>query len=144
MNNIILCEGSTDYFLLQYYMREAHQWIDDKSIQSGILKMPRQKSRNLIKKYYCRTSLSYHNSGSLKREFLTALWRPSTAVTFWWIQLGLSAEAIDTKAIEIETMENRKKRLRYLKGHARIPYERLHLIYSVRLQNSLRQSDHSW
>ena len=35
MNNIILCEGSTDYFLLQYYMREAHQWIDDKSIQSG-------------------------------------------------------------------------------------------------------------
>ncbi len=73
MNNIILCEGSTDYFLLQYYMREAHQWIDDKSIQSGILKMPRQKSRNLIKKYYCRTSLSYHNSGSLKRDFLTAL-----------------------------------------------------------------------
>ena len=30
-------------------MREAHQWIDDKSIQSGILKMRRQKSRNLIK-----------------------------------------------------------------------------------------------
>lgn len=30
MNNIILCEGSTDYFLLQYYMREAYQWIDDK------------------------------------------------------------------------------------------------------------------
>ena len=34
MNNIILCEGSTDYFLLQYYMREAYQWIDDKSIQA--------------------------------------------------------------------------------------------------------------
>lgn len=49
MNNIILCEGSTDYFLLQYYMREAYQWIDDKSIQNGILKMPRQKSRNLTK-----------------------------------------------------------------------------------------------
>lgn len=49
MNNIILCEGSTDYFLLQYYMREAYQWMDDKSIQNGILKMPRQKSRNLIK-----------------------------------------------------------------------------------------------
>ena len=49
MNNIILCEGSTDYFLLQYYMREAYQWIDDKSIQNGILRMPRQRSRNLAK-----------------------------------------------------------------------------------------------
>lgn len=49
MNNIILCEGSTDYFLLQYYMREVYQWIDDKSIQNGILKMPKQKSRNLVK-----------------------------------------------------------------------------------------------
>ena len=49
MNNIILCEGSTDYFLLQYYMREAYQWIDDTSIQNGILKMPKQKSRNLTK-----------------------------------------------------------------------------------------------
>lgn len=49
MNNIILCEGSTDYFLLQYYMREAYQWIDDKSIQQGILKMPKQKSRNFAK-----------------------------------------------------------------------------------------------
>lgn len=49
MNNIILCEGSTDYFLLQYYMREAYQWVDDKSIQNGILKMPSQKSRNIRK-----------------------------------------------------------------------------------------------
>ena len=49
MNSIILCEGSTDYFLLQYYMREAYQWTDDKSIQNGILKMPGQKSRNLAK-----------------------------------------------------------------------------------------------
>lgn len=49
MNNIILCEGSTDYFLLQYYMRAAYQWIDDKAIQKGILKMPNQKSRNLRK-----------------------------------------------------------------------------------------------
>lgn len=49
MNNVILCEGSTDYFLLQYYMREAHEWNDDKTIQAGILKMPGQKSRNLRK-----------------------------------------------------------------------------------------------
>lgn len=49
MNNVILCEGSTDYFLLQYYMRKAHGWNDDKTIQTGILKMPGQKSRNLKK-----------------------------------------------------------------------------------------------
>lgn len=49
MNNIILCEGSTDYFLLQYYMREAYHWNDDKSLQNGILKMPKQKSRKLVR-----------------------------------------------------------------------------------------------
>ena len=35
MNNIILCEGSTDYVLLQYYMRKAYQWSDDPSRQQG-------------------------------------------------------------------------------------------------------------
>lgn len=49
MNHIIICEGSTDYFLLQYYMREAYQWTDDKKIQNGILRMRGQKSRNLKK-----------------------------------------------------------------------------------------------
>lgn len=49
MNSIIICEGSTDYVLLQYYMRQAHQWNDDTSIQKNILKMPGQKSRNLTK-----------------------------------------------------------------------------------------------
>ena len=47
MNNVILCEGSTDYVLLQYYMRKAYRWCDDKDIQRNILKMPGQKSRNL-------------------------------------------------------------------------------------------------
>lgn len=46
MKNIILCEGSTDYVLLQYYMRAAHQWKDGKE---GMLKMPGQKSRDLVK-----------------------------------------------------------------------------------------------
>ena len=58
MNNIILCEGSTDYFLLQYYMREAYQWIDDKSIQANALKLPKQKSRNLIKNSNILTIMS--------------------------------------------------------------------------------------
>ena len=58
MNNIILCGGSTDYFLLQYYMREAYQWIDDKSIQANALKLPKQKSRNLIKNSNILTIMS--------------------------------------------------------------------------------------
>ncbi len=49
MNNVIICEGSTDYVLLQYYMRKAYQWLDDPSRQQGILRMDRQKSRNLVK-----------------------------------------------------------------------------------------------
>ena len=31
MNSIILCEGSTDFILLQYYMRKMYAWEDDKS-----------------------------------------------------------------------------------------------------------------
>ena len=26
MNSVIICEGSTDFVLLQYYMRKVHQW----------------------------------------------------------------------------------------------------------------------
>lgn len=58
MNEIILCEGSTDYFLLQYYMREAYQWSDDKAVQTGILKLHKQKSRNLIKNSNILTIMS--------------------------------------------------------------------------------------
>lgn len=28
MNSILLCEGSTDYALLQYFMREVYGWED--------------------------------------------------------------------------------------------------------------------
>lgn len=28
MKNLILCEGSTDGILLQYFMREVHHWED--------------------------------------------------------------------------------------------------------------------
>ena len=49
MNSMIICEGPADYFLLQYYMRKAYCWNDEKECQAGILKMPGQKSRNLIR-----------------------------------------------------------------------------------------------
>lgn len=49
MNNIILCEGSSDSILLQYYMREAYQWADDPGIQAHKFKYKKQNSRNLKK-----------------------------------------------------------------------------------------------
>ncbi len=48
MNSVLLCEGSTDYTLLQYYMRNACQWEDDKEKQSKIFKLNGQKSRKLF------------------------------------------------------------------------------------------------
>ncbi len=46
MNSIILCEGSTDYALLQYFMREVYNWNDDKSIQGNVLKSEEPSSRS--------------------------------------------------------------------------------------------------
>ena len=31
MKSIILCEGSSDFILLQYYMRTVNQWEHDKN-----------------------------------------------------------------------------------------------------------------
>lgn len=44
--SIILCEGSTDYVLLQYYMQKVHSWND---YSSGKYKYKNQKSRLLVK-----------------------------------------------------------------------------------------------
>lgn len=35
MNSIILCEGSTDYVLLQYFMRVANGWQEDRKKQQN-------------------------------------------------------------------------------------------------------------
>lgn len=48
MNSIILCEGSTDFQLLQYYMRKVHQWEDaPRAIQESAFKYKNQNSRVL-------------------------------------------------------------------------------------------------
>ncbi|MDY3739990.1 MAG: DUF3226 domain-containing protein [Selenomonadaceae bacterium] len=47
-NSIILCEGSTDYVLLQYYMRKVNSWNDSLN-QKGVIKFTKQKSRLLSK-----------------------------------------------------------------------------------------------
>ncbi len=49
MNSILLCEGSTDYTLLQYYMRKACHWKDDKDRQEPIFKLSGQKSRKFFR-----------------------------------------------------------------------------------------------
>lgn len=58
MNNVLICEGSTDYSLLQYYMREACGWIDDRTKQNNIIRVQGQKSRNLIKNQDILTIMS--------------------------------------------------------------------------------------
>lgn len=75
MNSIILCEGSTDYFLLQYYMREAYQWNDDKTIQENVLKLPGQKSRNFIKDSNVLTIMSVGGCSRLGEGLKAALKR---------------------------------------------------------------------
>lgn len=30
MRNVLICEGSTDYALLQYFMRKTYNWSDSK------------------------------------------------------------------------------------------------------------------
>lgn len=42
----MLCEGSTDYTLLQYYMQKAYDWADK---EEGQFKLQNQKSRLLTK-----------------------------------------------------------------------------------------------
>ena len=46
MNSVIICEGSTDYSLLQYYMRKAYGWVDGRP---GSIKFENNRSRDLIK-----------------------------------------------------------------------------------------------
>ena len=45
MESILLCEGATDFSLLQTYMRETNNWQEDPTIQQGLIKIPNQKSR---------------------------------------------------------------------------------------------------
>lgn len=49
MNSIILCEGSTDYVLLQYFMRVANGWQEDREKQQHLFKFDKQSSRKFFK-----------------------------------------------------------------------------------------------
>jgi hypothetical protein len=43
---------NTDFSLLQMYMREVHNWEEDKSYQNGVVKIPKQKSKNKSRIFY--------------------------------------------------------------------------------------------
>ena len=53
MNSIILCEGSSDFVLLQYYMRTVYGWTDERTqnIRLDSIKRSRtlKKDENLLK-----------------------------------------------------------------------------------------------
>lgn len=109
MNKIILCEGSTDYFLLQYYMRMAYQWNDDKTIQNNILKMPKQKSRNLLKNSDILTIMSVggcSNLGSglravLNRNYLSP---PNLSDTYSNIAIVTDRDEVGTEQSFIQSI----------------------------------------
>ena len=75
MNSIIICEGSTDYYLLQYYMREALGWTDNRTIQSNILRLQGQKSRNLEKENKILTIMATGGCSRLMEGFNEVLLR---------------------------------------------------------------------
>ena len=110
MNNIILCEGSTDYFLLQYYMREAYQWIDDTSIQNGILKMPKQKSRNLTKNSDILTIMAVGGCSQIENGLRTVLNKnylspPNLSDVYNKIVIVTDRDEVGTEQTFIQTLQ---------------------------------------
>lgn len=62
MNSVILCEGSSDYVLLQYYMRKVHSWQDQ---GNSSLKYQNNPSRELMRGNDRLTILSSGGCASL-------------------------------------------------------------------------------
>ena len=109
MNKIILCEGSTDYFLLQYYMRAAYHWNDDKTIQNNILKMPKQKSRNLLKNSDILTIMSVGGCSNLGNGLRAALNRnylspPSLSDAYSNIAIVTDRDEVGTEQTFIQSI----------------------------------------
>ena len=74
MNSVLLCEGSTDYVLLQYFMRKAYHWEDDRSRQEGVFRIENdQESRKLFCKEHILTVASAGGCSKLKKGLEQAL-----------------------------------------------------------------------
>lgn len=73
MNSVMLCEGSTDYTLLQYYMRSACQWEDDRDRQGKIFRLNGQRSRKLFHGEHVLTIASVGGCSRLMEGLFQAL-----------------------------------------------------------------------
>lgn len=110
MNGILICEGSTDYSLLQYYMRQVFLWRDEKENQNNILKMPGQRSRRLLKDKDTLTimaaggcsRLSEGLSNALDRNFLSS---PGAAEIYEKIVIITDRDEAGTESAFIESVK---------------------------------------
>lgn len=102
MNSLILCEGSTDYFLLQYYMRKAYHWEDDKEQQNRTFKLEKQKSRKLEKRGNFLTIAAVGGCSRLTNGLEQALQRnrlsaPDSSENFQSIVMVTDRDEIETE-----------------------------------------------
>ena len=70
MNSVLICEGSTDYALLQYYMRKVNNWEDDKL---GTLKYENNRARDLKRGNDILTIMSSGGCSNLTSAFKNVL-----------------------------------------------------------------------
>lgn len=79
MNSVILCEGSTDYVLLQYYMRVANGWHDNRDKQQNIFKFNGQDSRKFFQQDSSLTISAVGGSSRLMDGLRSVLQRNNLA-----------------------------------------------------------------
>lgn len=111
MNNVLICEGSTDYSLLQYYMREACGWEDDRTKQNNIIRVQGQKSRNLVKGQDILTIMSTGGCSRLGEGLRNVLARnkdsaPDLSDAYTKVVIVTDRDEVDTETNFITTVEN--------------------------------------
>ena len=114
MDSILICEGSTDYILLQYYMREALQWVDNKDGQKNLLTMKGQKSRKLFKGFDTLTIMATGGCSRLTEGLKCALNRnrlsqPDLSGAFTNIVIVTDRDEVDTEEVFIESIKQSLK-----------------------------------
>ena len=71
MNSVIICEGSTDYALLQYYMRKVHAW--EEAGRRGSIIYENNMSRDFIRENDILTIMSSGGCSNLIKAFENVL-----------------------------------------------------------------------
>lgn len=111
MNNVLICEGSTDYSLLQYYMREACGWVDDRTKQNNIIRVQGQKSRNLVKNQDILTIMSTGGCSRLGEGLRNVLSRnmgsaPDLSDAFTKVVIITDRDEVNTEIDFISSVES--------------------------------------